>query len=796
MKHANIIRSEQIEECLRHAPTAVIGGMANAFLASACMWSSGWHLPILAWLGAICLCGTWRIGMYLSHRRSHPRSHRDHGSDSRAVRSIEWVTLANGMVWGIGIALAAMVASPGQFTILAALSGGMMGAAILTHGSMARAALLFIVPIAGGTVVAWTIHPQASGLVGLLLAGNYLAMLGRGALNQQSQFARRIEAREELRDAGATVQLLLNEFEAQSADWLWEIDRDGRIVGPSARFAEAAGQPIALLESKPFISLFDDSADLERLELNLADGRAFRSCACQLTIAGATHWWLLSARPAANGAMRGLASDITSQRKAEARASHMAQFDSLTGLANRYAFNARLELALAGGACKAGKVAILCLDLDRFKSVNDSLGHPIGDRLLCEAARRIEQIVRSADLVARLGGDEFAILIEDVAALATADHIAQRIVDAMKLPFVLDNMQILTGASIGISVAGEGESKGAGGGESDATIMQKRADLALYQAKALGRNQFTHFAPGMDEVVREKRNLEIELRTALAENQFVLAYEPVIDTASGLTVSCEALLRWHHPARGLVMPNDFIAIAEETGLIVPLGEWVIREATAELARWPRHMQIAVNLSPVQLQNANLVAMVMQAIAAAGIEPHRLELEITENVFLLDNVVNSGVLHQLKAIGVRIALDDFGTGYSSLNYLRSFPFDKIKIDRCFISEVAERDDCRNIVRTIIGLARALGMVTTAEGVERQEQFDWLKAEGCTQAQGYLFKDLGFGPGARRSDAGTISRLHPIPGRPDKAAHAADHKPATAPFASAAIQPIAQPRRASQ
>lgn len=740
MKHAHIIHREQVTDCLRHAPTAVIGGTANAALASVFMWGSGWHREILLWMSSICLCGAYRVGLYVWNLRLSGAKCGERRIDLR----IMWASLVNGAIWGVGIALAAIIATPGQFNILAALSGGMMGAAILTQGAFARAALLFIIPLSLGSVLAWTINPQASGFVGLLLAGNYLTMLGRGALDQQSQFVRQIETREELRDAGATVELLLSEFEAQSTDWLWEIDWDGCIVRPSPRFAEAAGSSIEDLEGTSFTQLFDEWTDLDTLKNHLAGRRSFRNLTLRLSIGGAPHWWTLSARSTSAGAMRGVASDITAQRQAEARIAHLAHFDGLTNLANRYSFNEHLDKVLARNADNSANVGILCLDLDRFKSVNDSLGHPIGDKLLCEAARRIEEIIRAGDFVARLGGDEFAILIEDEDALSTSNHVARRIIESMETPFEIDGMQILTGASIGIALAERGES--------NSTTMLKRGDLALYRAKANGRNQFAHYEPGMDESVSERRNLEIELRSALAEGQLALKYEPVIDIASGETVSCEALLRWNHPERGLVMPNDFIAIAEETGLIVQLGEWVIREATSELARWPRHMRMAVNISPIQLQSVNLVTVVMQAISTAGIEPNRLELEITENVFLLDQVINSKILHRLRDFGVRIALDDFGTGFSSLNYLRSFPFDKIKIDQCFVKELSERDDCRNIVRTIIGLANSLGMVTTAEGVERPEQLDWLRSEGCTEAQGYLFSSYAFASGLKRPEQG--------------------------------------------
>ena len=721
-----IIRRERIEDCLGHAPRAAIGGIINAALGAVVMWHAGHHGIIGLWLIAVVAIAALRVGLHVARRRAAP-GRRDDRADARRIA---WLSLLNGIAWGGGIALGGMVASPGEFLMLAALTGGMMGAAVLINGSMACAALFYMGPVAIGGLIAWSSNRLASPLAGLVLAANYLLILVRGAFESEALFIRRIETREELRDSAQTVRLLLNEFEAQSSDWIWQLDREARIISPSHRFAEAAGRAASMLEGCEFVALFDDSPARAELGDHLRHGRAFRDLSLPLTLAGVAHWWTLSAQPTPTGELRGVASDTTEQRRAEARVNHLANFDELTELANRAHFNHHLDRALGEQGERPTGIAILCLDLDRFKSINDSLGHPIGDRLLCAASRRLEEIVRGTDLVARLGGDEFAIMIADKAARRTADAVAGRIVEAMRNPFLIDGMQIMTGASVGIAVAEQPDC--------DAAAMMKRADLALYRAKALGRGCFAHFEPEMESAARERRMLEIELRSALGAAELAFDYQPIVDLASNLTVGCEALLRWHHPARGLVMPNRFIPIAEETGLIVQIGEWGIREAGAMLAELPPHLRIAVNLSPVQLQSAGLVTTVLHTIATFGIEPHRLELEITENVFLQDNIVNSKILHRLRDIGVKIALDDFGTGYSSLNYLRSFPFDKIKIDRCFISELTEREESRNIVRSIIGLSQSLGMITTAEGVEHQDQLAWLRAEGCTEAQGFLFE----------------------------------------------------------
>jgi len=458
----------------------------------------------------------------------------------------------------------------------------------------------------------------------------------------------------------------------------------------------------------------------------------FRNLTLKLVIDGAPRWWTLSGQPTADGGMHGVASDVTAQKRAEERVSYMAHYDGLTDLANRFLFNDTLRRALKRRS-KDGQVAVLCLDLDSFKSVNDSLGHPIGDKLLCEIARRIENVVRGADLVARLGGDEFAILLRGENASARAERIAERIIEHVGEPCLIDERQVITSCSIGIACSAS-ESV-------DPTVLMTHADLALYTAKENGRNRFAFFEPGMDKTAKERRELEMDLRAAISLNEFELHFQPLVNIGTGQTVSYEALIRWNHSTRGVVMPDDFIPIAEESGLIVQLGEWVIRNATQEVAKWPEHLHVSVNLSPAQMRSTNLIPTVFGAVAHAGIDPQRLELEITENVLLHDSAVNIATLHKLRDLGVRISLDDFGTGYSSLNYLRSFPFDKIKIDKCFVSGLDDNPDCQAIVRAVTGLASNLGMVTTAEGVEDERQLELLRREGCTEAQGYLFARPG-------------------------------------------------------
>jgi diguanylate cyclase (GGDEF)-like protein/PAS domain S-box-containing protein len=421
--------------------------------------------------------------------------------------------------------------------------------------------------------------------------------------------------------------------------------------------------------------------------------------------------------------------DVTERKQAEARIAHMAQHDALTGLPNRVLFHQRLDAALAQLDHRGGLLAVHCLDLDHFKSVNDTLGHPIGDDLLRVVAQRLKDNLRDCDLVARLGGDEFAVIQRDITHPREANDLAARLIAALSANYDIQHHEVVIGASIGIALApSDGKA---------ADILLRNADMALYRAKADGRGTSHFFEAEMDRRIQARRVLELDLRKAFANGEFDLHYQPLVNLHTDRISGFEALLRWHHPERGMVLPGEFIAVAEEIGLIGPLGEWVLRRACTEAARWPGEIKIAVNLSPAQFRTRGVVQAVLSALAYSGLPPHRLELEITESVLLGETEANLAILHQLREIGARISMDDFGTGYSSLSYLRSFPFDKIKIDRSFVRDLEKRPDCMAIIRAVAGLGASLGISTTAEGVETREQLERLRAEGCTEAQGFLF-----------------------------------------------------------
>jgi diguanylate cyclase (GGDEF)-like protein len=421
--------------------------------------------------------------------------------------------------------------------------------------------------------------------------------------------------------------------------------------------------------------------------------------------------------------------EIADREESQARSQYLAYHDSLTGLGNRLLFKEQLEEALKDVSVASHPLAVLFLDLDGFKAVNDTLGHSIGDLLLKSVATKLRDILPRTDRIARLGGDEFAILQISAAQPGSSIALAKKIIEVVGQPNSIDGHDVTVGASVGIAIARPGDM--------NTDNFLKSADLAMYSAKSDGRGTYRMFDPEMDAIVQARRLLERDMRTALAQDGFRLFYQPLVNLQTKKVTAFEALMRWQHPERGMVPPSDFIPVAEEMGLIVQLGEWALRQACAEATEWPDGICVSVNLSPLQFSKGNLVSSVMSALASAGLPASRLELEITESVLLEKSERNITILNQLRDLGVRISMDDFGTGYSSIGYLRSFPFDKIKIDQSFVRDLLVDEGSLAIVRAIAGLGVSFGMITTAEGVETEEQMRCLNLEGCIEVQGYLY-----------------------------------------------------------
>jgi len=543
--------------------------------------------------------------------------------------------------------------------------------------------------------------------------------------------------------AKETIERQYSQFEAALANMVQGLlmyDNTGRLTVSNQRFARLFGLPwerwkdaalgttvpetMQLAEDWTHVGLTNrpqvlaehqnllDHKKPGRSVFELSDGRTFAA----------------SFAPMADGGFVITFEDITEQRRNQDQISHMAHYDALTDLPNRVQFYEKME-GLLDRAPDCAAFAALSLDLDHFKSVNDTLGHPIGDELLRAAADRMRGCVREGDVVARLGGDEFAILQLSFDRPQDATSLASRLIDTVTAPYQIDGHQVVVGTSIGIAIA-----------PGDGTVpdqLMKNADLALYRCKSEGGNAYRFFEAQMDARMQERRALEIDLRKALLNDEFVLNYQPIVNLKTGRVNSCEALIRWHQPERGLVPPLDFISVAEETGLICPIGEWILEQACADAVEWPEDIAVAVNVSPIQFKAGNFFHVVASALNKSGLPASRLELEITELVLMHDSNETLALLHKLKELGISIAMDDFGTGYSSIGYLRSFPFDRIKIDQSFIRDLPGSDESLAILRAVVGLGRSLHIVTTAEGVETQSQLDSLRTEGCTDVQGHFF-----------------------------------------------------------
>jgi diguanylate cyclase (GGDEF)-like protein/PAS domain S-box-containing protein len=522
-----------------------------------------------------------------------------------------------------------------------------------------------------------------------------------------------------------------------SADWIWETDAEGRLVFLSERFTEVMALTPQTFLTRPLGQLLD-AADRTETVVDLRramDARQpFRDLLCQLENGmGRSCILRFAGKPAFDHVggflgYRGIASDVTAQVEAERRARYLALYDPVTDLPNRELLRQRLDDALAGLRRCDGMVAVLLLDLDRFKGINDSFGHAAGDRLLRACSGRLKACLRQTDTVARIGGDEFALIQAGVEAVDQAQALCRRLLSALVEPFDLDGHEVIITASIGVALAPVDA-------EEPGRLLQ-HADVALYRAKDEGRNTFRFFEPEMDSRLQRRRELERDLRAALARGQLEVHYQLQVDLRSQEPVGVEALARWHHPERGWVPPQEFISVAEETGLILPLGEWVLRTACAQVAAWPE-LRISVNLSPVQFRHGDLIGLIRRVLEDSRLEAGRLELEITEGVLLSDTMSALTTLTSLRELGVRIAMDDFGTGYSSLGYLQTFTFDTIKIDRSFVGAIERRSEAEAIVRAVVGLGHSLGIRTCAEGVETAGQFAFLEGEGCDEVQGYYF-----------------------------------------------------------
>lgn len=546
-----------------------------------------------------------------------------------------------------------------------------------------------------------------------------------------------------LEERNKTISLLLREFEDSGADWLWEIDAARRVIKANPRFAAACGLDLAGINGMPFLQLLAGPAwesgefapGLRALADRLKARESFRDLRLPVSIDGQERWWDLAASPSFDdrGAFcgfRGVGSDVTEQRASADKINRMARYDTLTGLPNRLLINETLDRVMAEAEKWGGRCAFMLIDLDRFKAVNDTLGHLVGDRLLGRVSERLAQMMDKGAMCGRLGGDEFAVVVRDAKDSQRVEDLAHRIIKTLSRAYEVDQHTLHIGASVGVAI-------GPRDGRT-AEMLIRSADLALYRSKDAGGGVFHAYEPKLHAQAEERRVLEMALRKALDRQELHLAYQPVVDADTGRLTGFEALLRWTSPEFGNVPPAKFIPLAEEARIIAPIGAWVLRTVCHEAARWPGHIRVAVNVSPDQLQSPGFVTTVASALAESGLLPDRLELEVTESAFVHEGLGATRVLESVLGLGVRLSLDDFGTGHSSLSYLSRTRFSSVKIDRSFVQAASKGvREALAIVRAVVALAKSLDMATTAKGVETEAEHCMVQELGCTNIQGYVF-----------------------------------------------------------
>jgi diguanylate cyclase (GGDEF)-like protein/PAS domain S-box-containing protein len=672
---------------------------------------------------ALLACGLTGLDLALLRLLRRPDME-PHG----AARAAAGHSAACGLLWilaAFSLSRGGALPLAGQFAILAGAGATLPAFFIIP----ALAILACLAALTAG--IALRIPPPLLGAGGI-----FASLLSSLSLIRARDFILRAEQRLLLEAEAEKARRFVDDFEASGRGWFWETNAAGLLSYASDALARHLGMAAQALDGRRFDEvLLVEEEDEARRTLGFHLAARFPFSDLVVRAPGQETWWLLSGTPNFDPygrflGFRGLGSNLSEQRRSEAEQSKLARTDSLTGLPNRAMMRATLEAALANAGERRQGCALMLIDLDRFKQVNDTLGHPVGDKLLAKVAARLRRVLGQEGQVGRLGGDEFEAILPGLAEEGRLEALAEALIREVSRPYSIDRHQVSIGASVGIAVARPGKAWADG--------LVKEADLALYAAKHGGRGTHRFFRDHMHEEAAERQVLEDDLRHALARDQLKLLYQPIVDAVSEEPVAFEALLSWHHPTRGVLPASRTVALAEEAGLIGRIGDWVIRSACAEAAQWPEHVRVAVNLSLVQLADPALPAIVTSALAASGVDPGRLELEVGEATFTDEGVAGGERLAALRALGVRLALDNFGTGRCSLGHLRDAPLDKIKIDRSFVRGAAEPGS-RNaaIVRAIVVLAESLGMDTTAEGAETLEELALIRRLGCSQVQGFIF-----------------------------------------------------------
>jgi diguanylate cyclase (GGDEF)-like protein/PAS domain S-box-containing protein len=730
------LREKLLRQQLESVALMVPALMATSLILSVVFLVVTWGTPSFGLLAAL-LSAINAIHLYATVRAAGSRSEQ---SIERASALVVGLALVVGCLWAIVLSVLPVQQDMAIRTVALLGAGGLLCISLIALINYPQALAALTIPIVVGSLRGLTGLGQSGDiLVQGTLIGGFTFILVTVVFNHASAFVALRASEMLVEEKGQIIGLLLREFEQTASDWIWGVDQTGTVNRISGGFTKATGADADDLIGADlllFLQHITAPADpmVRQIEQAMAARETFQDAELQIVGSGRECWWRLTGKPAFDDeghylGYLGTGSDISERKIAERRITLLAHHDSLTGLLNRTRFTEQLSINVARLDRYGTPFTVMFLDLDQFKGVNDSKGHMAGDWLLVEVAARMQTLLGEIDIAARFGGDEFAILLPDAGDREAVGQLAARLVSAMREPFIIEGDMFLIGASIGIAMA-----------PSDGIRpdhLLRNADLALYRAKADGRSTHRFFESQMDSEQRERRLIETDLRGAIARNELVLHYQPLVSATDGLPTGFEALVRWNHPERGLVPPSEFIAIAEQSDLIVEIGDWTINQACLAAAAWPEHLTVAVNLSARHFRRSDIGRVVQRALHFSGLAPKRLEIEITEGLLIEnpDEVIEK--LGEIRTLGVTIAMDDFGTGYSSLSYLLKFPFDKIKIDRSFVEASTNDPIARDILRAIASMAKTLKLRITAEGVETAEQVAFLSEIACHQLQGFYF-----------------------------------------------------------
>lgn len=725
----------QHRELARQAPARIAAHMAGAVLSLVIFMHA---IPLavsvtwFAWLVGSLYIYTERDGTIrqVDKRALTPRETRSHLMGSIML----------GLGWASLPLVLELAAGPDALMRGWAVIAGVAIGAVILMGVVPASALAFVALLAAGSMASFYL---AQDYAMIAIVAFFASFAFVGVWMRAYNFVRFAIAEMAMLEKSETVSLLLREFEENEADWLWQIDKSRLIRSASPRFAFAMGMNADELEGRSFFELISGNSwecgptahTLREIADHINARQSFSNLLVRAQVGGSVRWWELSGTPMLGEkgeylGYRGVGSDVTEQRNSSEKIAYLARYDTLTGLPNRLMLHEALGEAMEDARKWRRRCAFIMLDLDRFKAVNDSLGHQIGDRLLEQVSQRLAEIGSENEICGRLGGDEFGIVVRNASEYGVIEDIASRAIECLSRPYEVDQHTLFVGASAGSALAPRD-------GKSVEDLM-RNADLALYRAKDDGRGVHFAYEPSLHADAEERRQLEFSLRKALEKDELLLHFQPVVDAKSEQVVSFEALVRWQSEEHGFVSPGKFIPVAEDTRLIVPIGTWVLKRACLEATAWPDDVKINVNVSPEQLVEPDFVDTVVDALSRSGLAPHRLEIEVTESIFLNDAAVAREALSRVMALGCQVALDDFGTGYSSLGYLRKLQFSTIKVDRSFVQGAAQgSSESLAIVRAVVAMAQSLEMKTTAEGVETEEEAKLVRDMGCDRIQGFHF-----------------------------------------------------------